>query len=132
MKVLDGIKYLMFDEIYFIISIVYLFRLNEVNKELLQMGFSNAIGLLIYNEYMALKFFVLALILFLIGLLLGKHRVSNILWVRRSFGEIVLNIFSTVIIVILVIALMVFINNPIMRAVMSVALLGVAICTAIK
>lgn len=120
MNFLDYVKYLWLEEIYSIFAIIYLFNLDKLNKRLLSMTFDNAFKLVAYDSYAPAKFFLLVLVLFGIGCCLVAKRCFNIMEEPLSFGEIISSLVAIVVIIIFLICLIVFINNPILRAIMVV------------
>lgn len=98
-------------------NVIYLIKLNALNKELLSYNFSSAFTLLIYKNYEPLKFFGIASGLFLIGCILFNRGIHRIRWELESFEELVVSCLTTLAIIILLILLIVFIDNPILRAV---------------
>lgn len=111
--------------IYFVLVIVYLISLNNLNEELLSQNFDVAFTLLAYNNYAAIKFFIMALGLFLIGCYLIYREVRNLKIGLENFEEIIVALATIVIIVTLLLLIIVFIDNPILQAVLTAVLVVV-------
>lgn len=122
MKIGDCIKNLLWEIIYSVTMTVYLIRLNALNKELLSGNFINVFELLQYKDYAPLTFFGVALFLFLIGCFLIWLRIRRYRWGMDTFEDLVMSFLAIVTIFILLILLIVFINNPILRAVFAAGL----------
>lgn len=73
------LKKLWYKIIYLCFVIVYLVFLNGFNKELRACNFDSKFALLEYKDYCALKFFVMAALLFLIGCFIIKFIDNPIL-----------------------------------------------------
>lgn len=108
--------------IFTIVMVIYLVELNALNKELNSCNFDNPFALLQYKDFVALRFFIAALVLFLIGCLLVWHGIRYLLRKCDSFEEMITMLLVVMVIIGLLILLIVFIDNPILRAVFSVAL----------
>lgn len=122
------IKYFWLEEIYSILALIYLYNLDKLNKKLLSIGFDNPFKLVAYDNYAPAKFFLLVLILFGIGCCLVAKRFFSIIGEPLSLGEIISSIVAMGVILVFLIFLFVFINNPILRAIMGVcaSIIGLA------
>lgn len=127
MTVGDYIKGELLEIIYSVVMIIYLFKLNTLNKELLSNNFDGAYDLLQYKDFVPIKFFGVAFGLFLVGCFLLYRGFHRVLKKRLSFEEIIISALAVIIIFILLIVLIVFIDNPILKAVLSFVLGGVAV-----
>lgn len=116
--------------IFTIVMIIYLVELNDLNKELNSYDFDSPFALLQYKDFVAVKFFIVALILFLIGCFLVWHGIRYLLRKCDSFEEMITMILSVMVTTGLLILLIVFIDNPILRAVFSVFLVVVGVVGA--
>lgn len=104
--------------LYEVIVVVYLICLNRLNKELLAKKFDAPFELLLYKDAAAMKFFAMALVLFLLGIILIYLAAK--LWKRiESFEEAVSVALTIVGIALLLILIIIFIDNPIFRAILS-------------
>lgn len=115
--------------LYAVVTSVYLVRLVRLNEELLAEEFATAFELLLYKDAAAIKFFGMALLLFLLGIIFISVAVR--LWRKaESFEEMVSVILTVAVIIMLLLLIIVFIDNPIFRAILSVVLMvggGVAL-----
>ena len=115
--------------LYVVVTSVYLIRLVRLNEELLAEEFATAFELLLYKDAAAIKFFGMALLLFLLGIIFISVAVR--LWRKaESFEEMVSVILTVAVIIMLLLLIIVFIDNPIFRAILSVVLMvggGVAL-----
>lgn len=128
MRVRDYIINELWEIIYLIIMVLYLFNLNALNKELSWYDFSSPFELLQYRDYAPLIYFGFAVVLFIIGCLLVFRGVHRIQWEMELFGEIVVSCLGILIVIILLVLLIIFIDNPILRAVFvaGLVILGVS------
>lgn len=131
MRLRDYISKELWAILYLAAMIPYLFKLNALNKALLSCTFGNPFALLQYKNYTPLKFFGIAVLLFLLGGILAYHVGYRIRREIESFGEIVTAFVALLMIIVLLALLIVFIDNPILRAVFMAGLviLGVAFAT---
>lgn len=102
--------------------IVYLVQLSDLNKELNFMDFDSSFELLQYRDFIAVKFFIVALVLFFIGCVLVWQGMRCLLRKCDSFEEMITMILVIAGIVGLLILLIIFINNPILKAILTVVL----------
>lgn len=110
---------LLIDIIYILFVVIFLFRLNSLNKILLSIKFKNDIELLFYNDYIPIKYFGFAFLFFIIGIGIILYKLFYIRHNYLEFEETLFIFFSIVTIIVLIILLFVFINNPILRAIMA-------------
>ena len=110
---------LLIDIIYILFVVIFLFRLNSLNKILLSIKFKNDIELLFYNDYIPIKYFGFAFLFFIIGIGIILYKLFYIRHNYLEFEETLFIFFSIVTITVLIILLFVFINNPILRAIMA-------------
>jgi hypothetical protein len=127
MRVIDYIEYLIWEIIYSIVTIVYLVKLNMLNQKLLSINFDNEIALLKYADSTPVRYFILALILLVLGVVVAGRRWTYARDNALSIEKVVATILAILVIVILLIQIIVFINNPILRAVCIVLGFGTAI-----
>lgn len=114
--------------VYLILVIVYLVNLHKLNQELLTQNFDSAFALLAYKDYVALKFFGMALGLFAVGCYLIYREVRELKSGLEDFREIIIAFCTIIVVIVLLILIIVFIDNPILQAVLTavLAVVGVA------
>lgn len=117
MRVRDYIAEVVWEIIYLVVTVVYLFRLGALNRELLSCDFGGAFELLQYRDCAPLKFFWGAVILFLIGCFLVNRGIRRTRTKIETFEEMVVSCLAILLMVVLLVLIIVFINNPILRAV---------------
>lgn len=103
--------------VYFIVTVIYLFKLNALNKELLLQDFDGSFELLVYKNNMPLKFFAIAAVLFLIGGILVYCKIRYVRMESDSLEEMLVSWLAIIVVVMLLVSIVIFINNPILRAV---------------
>ena len=115
--------------IYCIVAIVYLIRLHLLNQELAQQEVDGAFELLQYKECAPIKFFAVAVILFSFGCFFEYRRIRFIHKHVSAFEDMVISLLIVALIGVLLILLIAFIDNPILRAVFVLVLviLGLSI-----
>lgn len=118
--------------IFVIVMIAYLVQLNALNRELIFYGFDSSFELLSYNDYIPLKFFGIAIILFVIGCILVHHDFCCLREKCDSFEEMIAMFLAIGVTIILLILLIIFIDNPILRAVFSAGLIILTFASAGK
>lgn len=112
-------KILRIEIIYFVGVIVFLFFLNRLNHSLGQ--YTNPLSLLLHDNYRPIKFFIVAIIFFVIGIAII---FKNIYEIKENeellFEDVLYNVVIIVITVVLLILIFILINNPILRAIIFV------------
>ena len=129
MSFVNYLGYLLPEEMYTIVTTIYLVSLNMLNKKLLLIKFDNEFALLAYESYLPAKFFLGALLLFTIGICLIVYRIRKYKHYELSFEEVMASFLAVLVIVILLVLLFKFIDNPILRAVITcvASILGIGI-----
>ena len=114
--------------IYGVLSVVYLVRLNMLNKRLLMYNFDSPVALLSYSDGVAIKFFAYAVILFGIGAFLEYAEYKWMKYDADDVRDVIVSVCTMIVLGILLILIIVFIDNPILRAVlmMVAVIVGVA------
>lgn len=115
--------------LYLTISIVFLIKLDGLNEILLNRhldphSYLDAVELLSFSDYAAVKYFAVTIILAIIGCLLIIRKYRHMKYHQMEFVEILLSIIAIVIIIGILILLWIFIDNPIVRAVITILALG--------
>lgn len=116
------VEKLWYKVIYLLVVIVYLAYLNKLNHELLMHHFETPFKLLAYNNYVALEYFVKGLFLFVIGCILLYREGKNLTKGLEDFREIIIAIITIIVVLVLLVLIFLFIDNPILRAVMCAIL----------
>ncbi|WP_294855915.1 hypothetical protein [uncultured Oscillibacter sp.] len=109
---------------YALIVTAYLLALNGLNHRLLSLSAQNeAISpfeLLSYHNYEPLYFFFIAVVLTISGVALSIYHLHQIRYMELEYEELLATLLSILINILLIILLFVFINNPILRAIICV------------
>lgn len=119
--------------LYLIVVIVYLVNLNKLNQELQSQNISNAIKIVEYNNYAALKFFGVAVILILIGIYILCKEISDMRVGRDwdagldDFKDIIISIFTIALVIGLIILILKYIMIPILRAILTCAAIALGV-----
>lgn len=122
MDVKGCIKFIYKEVVYFVVLIVYLIRLNLLNKELLtEYVYEDSLELLVYREYLPLKYFAVAVLLTIVAVILIMRKIRLLRQESSEFAEVILSIVLIVFLVISIVLIIQFINHPILRAIVVVA-----------
>ncbi|GAB5616250.1 hypothetical protein JCM31739_10750 [Faecalimonas canis] len=122
-----GIKMLSLELIYLIGTVIFLIFLNKLNHELIALKL-NVWEILIYKNNLPILYFVIALILIVLGICLLIRRIRLIKKTRYEFDELVISILGIVLIFICIPLIIKNIYIPILRAIIIVvgAIAGMA------
>lgn len=112
------------ETIYVIGTIVYLFLLNGLNDELKNVS-HNAFEIAMYHNGEPVLFVVIAFVLLILGIALSWWTIGEMIFQEFDFPFVLLAIGSTLINLLLFILIICFINDPILRCVLFVAGVGV-------
>lgn len=108
---------------YAIIVTIFLVLLNKLNHTLLSLPAQNQtispFKLLSYNDYEPLYFFFFAVILTIIGVSLSIYHIRQIKHMELDYDELLTTLISIFINAILIILIFIFIDNPILRAIIG-------------
>ncbi|MCP1101989.1 putative membrane protein [Aequitasia blattaphilus] len=119
------VKRLWYVVVYAIFNIGFLISLNKLNAVLLSEGLDeNPWELLAYNDHIALKYFGFAVVIFLVGILLFVILMKRILGGECDVAELIATLFSAFAVLMLLVILIILIDNPILRAVMGIGIIG--------
>ncbi|EDK89628.1 hypothetical protein NLJ26_08605 [Fusobacterium polymorphum] len=119
-------KILYIELFYSFFSIVFLYKLDNLNSELLG---KNDLSILTYNNYQSLYFFIGAFILIIFGFYIFIHRFKYILDMEiNSFGELVFFIIIEILIIFIIIFIIKFISIPILKTIFKaiIVILGIS------
>lgn len=112
------VEYAWIEIIYYIVTLIYIVKLHFLNKKLVNFV-NEPLKLLSYDNYSALWYFLIAIILFIIGGIIIWNRIKDYAFYEKDLFEslvIVLNIFFVFACMVLI---FIFINNPILQAIMT-------------
>lgn len=118
MDVKKYVKQSWYKIIYAIIVVVYLICLNNLNERLLERNFGSSFELLAYDNGIAMKYFIYAMILFIVGCVLVYLDFKKLIKELENYKEIKLTAITIIFLLTLLIMIIIFINNPILRAIM--------------
>ncbi len=124
-KLIDYLAFSLIEVIYLIATCIYLFKLHALNRVLSPFS-DNAYEVLTYKDGIAIYYFVIALVMMGIGAFIIKWRLSQFKNKYLQEEEKMAIIINVIVICCLFLAIWIFINNPILRAVI-LALIGVGI-----
>ena len=119
-------KILYIELFYSFFSIVFLYKLDNLNSELLG---KNDLSILTYNNYQSLYFFIGAFILIIFGFYIFIHRFKYILDMEiNSFGELFFFIIIEILIIFIIIFIIKFISIPILKTIFKaiIVILGIS------
>ena len=110
--------------VYTVVCIVYLGMLHNLNNKLNAVLFNSSLELLLYNNYQPIKYFIVALVLAFIG---GYIAYRKFLILRSEVHESEDKLFGALailIIAVMLVAILIGINVPILRAIFTVLIVG--------
>lgn len=120
-----NISNLKIELIYAVVGIIYIFRLAHFNKILVGSYGTNYLSMLSHNDGEIWWYFGIFLILCLVGGFIVIREVKSLFREGVSeLQEILLYAIKIALVIIIIILMIVFINNPILRAIGSAAILG--------
>lgn len=115
------LRKLWYKVIYIVCVIVYIVFLDKLNKKLLSTEFDSAFSLIEYNHYEPVKYFLFALFLAVLGVILIMMEYNNWKNEENEFRDIIIIICSVIIICIAIIVIIKFISIPILKALLICA-----------
>lgn len=124
MNLKDAMKYMLPEEVYSVVTVIYLFRLNHLNKQLKSMNFDNPFELLAYEKFTPILYVIIAGVLVFASTQILLKRYRQLKYTECSFREIVFIICLSFWICILLVLILVFIDNPILRAILSALIIA--------
>lgn len=111
--------------LYFVFANINLLRLRAFNKELNSQNFSSAFDLLNYQNSLPMRYLVWAFIFLMLGCFICGYCIRQIVKnVWRNHTEIISYMVVLLVIMIEVLMILYFITNPILTAVVTVAIIG--------
>ena len=106
--------------IYILVTIIYIIFLKRLDKILLTKNFTNSIQLLKYDNYITVKYFILALIIAICGCWLIIKIVLDLKNKHSNFDDIIIGFIIIMVIAILLILVLNYITVPILKAILTV------------
>lgn len=119
MNVEKYLKKLWYKIVYLVIANVYIHSLGNLNEELLRQNFSTPFELLEYKNYIAVKYFVVAIALFIIGCCLVYHEIKKMQREYEYIDDMIIAVVTIALVAVTLLNIFVAINNPILRAILA-------------
>lgn len=119
MNVEKYLKKLWYKIVYLVIANVYIHSLGNLNEELLRKNFSTPFELLEYKNYIAVKYFVVAIALFIIGCCLVYHEIKKMQREYEYIDDMIIAVVTIALVAVTLLNIFVAINNPILRAILA-------------
>ena len=119
MNVEKYLKKLWYKIVYLVIANVYIHSLGNLNEELLRQNFSTPFELLEYKNYIAVKYFVVAIALFIIGCCLVYHDIKKMQREYEYIDDMIIAVVTIALVAVTLLNIFVAINNPILRAILA-------------
>lgn len=117
---INVLKKLWFYLLYFMITIFFCYQLTKLNKNLLEHFSSDAyLDIIAYNNYQSLNFFALSIFLCFIGVLMIILTFKNMDLFTEETATMIGVIVCVLITIVLMITIIILINNPILKAILS-------------
>lgn len=117
---INVLKKLWFYLLYFMITIFFCYQLTKLNKNLLEHFSSDAyLEIIAYNNYQSLNFFALSIFLCFIGVLMIILTFKNMYFFTEETATMIGVIVCVLITIVLMITIIILINNPILKAILS-------------
>lgn len=116
------------DIIYFILVIIFLYKLNILNHTLLlkELRNENVFELLGYNNYLALRYFCYAIILLFVAIILIYFKYKVYTEEYHTINEVYIMIIVVIGLFICIWLIILFINNPILRIILTASSISIA------
>lgn len=102
--------------VYSFFSIIFMFFLNSLNKELIDNGLDlRTYDLLIYKNFLPVKYFIFTLILIILGVIFILYNINYIKNYELELNEILYLVVGCIIDVIIILILIHLTNHPIFK-----------------
>ncbi|WP_288868486.1 hypothetical protein [uncultured Parvimonas sp.] len=102
--------------VYSFFSIIFMFFLNSLNKELIDNGLDlRTYDLLIYKNFLPVKYFIFTLILIILGVIFILYNINYIKNYELELDEILYLVVGCIIDVIIILILIHLTNHPIFK-----------------
>lgn len=119
-------RYLWKELLLIAVSVTFLLFLNNFNKELLSKFSENDyLSILSYDNNKAWSFLIITVLLIILSALRISDRWTQISQRHLKGAEVIIDVIAIITMVILVIVLIAFINNPILKAALTLFFAGV-------
>lgn len=119
MNVEKYLKKLWYKIVYLVIANVYIHSLGNLNEELLRQNFSTPFELLEYKNCIAVKYFVVAIAMFIIGCCLVYHEIKKMQREYEYIDDMIIAVVTIALVAVTLLNIFVAINNPILRAILA-------------
>lgn len=117
---INVLKKLWFYLLYFMVTIFFCYQLTKLNENLLEHFSSDAyLEIIAYNNYQSLNFFALSIFLCFIGVLMIILTFKNMYFFTEETATMIGVIVCVLITIVLMITIITLINNPILKAILS-------------
>ena len=112
------LKKLWYKIIYVLFVIIYIIRLDKLNKQLLQRDFDSSFSLLKYNDYEPVSFFVIAMFLMLLAIIFIIRDFNSIRHEENDKRDIIIIICSIIAMFAIILLIIKWISVPILKAIL--------------
>lgn len=117
---INVLKKLWFYLLYFMVTIFFCYQLTKLNENLLEHFSSDAyLEIIAYNNYQSLNIFALSIFLCFIGVLMIILTFKNMDLFTEETATMIGVIVCVLITIVLMITIITLINNPILKAILS-------------
>ncbi|OTN99176.1 hypothetical protein A5804_000662 [Enterococcus faecium] len=111
--------------VYTLCTIIFSVKLNRLNHYLLENGYdANPLELLQYNDYQAVKYFLYTLFYEIVGTILVVYYFNKFKNGLLENDEAIAAFVSIIVIIVLLVLLIYLIDNPILKAITIVVIVG--------
>jgi hypothetical protein len=126
-RIIEVIKknglYSFFQIVYIVCSTIYLMFLSILNQEIMHLS-DNALMLISYKNGMPIYFFLGAILLFIIGIKLIFFFIKEMKTNYLESEDTALLFVYMIMLIVFMVLIFLFINNPILRAILAVLVVG--------
>ena len=112
------LKKLWYKIIYVLFVIIYIIRLDKLNKQLLQRDIDSSFSLLKYNDYEPVSFFVIAMFLMLLAIIFIIRDFNSIRHEENDKRDIIIIICSIIAMFAIILLIIKWISVPILKAIL--------------
>lgn len=112
------LKKLWYKIIYVLLVIIYIIKLDKLNKQLLQKDFDSSFSLLKYNDYEPVSFFVIAMFLMLLAIIFIIRDFNSIRHEENDKRDIIIIICSIIAMFTIILLIIKWISVPILKAIL--------------